>query len=205
MKRTIAALLYLSLLISWATPARAGGGGDVTVIDFDSLPESTHVSDQFQPLGVVFAGNSFIDEFSGNPQFFPGASLPNYTTFGGLSPGPGSSLGCVIVLTADLVGPEIAEVGVMVFASASTPAPFQLIARDGLDNVVAMDEFEVTATFIGDLDVFTLRVSSPGMSSVELQAASGICAAIDNFELGTAILADGFESGDTLAWSSAVP
>ena len=157
------------------------------VLNFDELSEGVYPGDQYLSRGVIFSfslnGGDFtpgfvIEDVSGSTSQFPGVSLPNTLSASGFTPGPGGSVTCNWALRADFVDPAtrspatVKSVEILTLGGtfSTTEQLFRLQAFGADGGLLAADQFSTPAGTRFPLDARVLRVSSPGVAYVILDA-----------------------------------
>ena len=186
--RSFAAVIIVAIL------AGGAGGASGYVIDFEGFPSGTPITDQYLSYGVLFSG-------------YPAGDPPPVTW----DYGPGS-FGSVLI-SYDWFSAMKVE-----FVDPLNPGLYLPVSHIELDNPIDSEvDYLVVEVFdaSGQL-LYTYTSASPERVVIDLGAdiaaymilddTASTAYVIDNLEASSSIVfSDGFESGDTSAWSATVP
>ena len=186
--RSFAALIIVAIL------AGGAGGASGYVIDFEGFPSGTPITDQYLSYGVFFSG-------------YPAGNPPPVTW----DYGPGS-YGSVLI-SYDWFSAMRVE-----FVDPLNPTFYLPVSHIEFDNPINPEvDYIVVEVFdaSGQL-LYSYTSTSPERVVIDLGApvaaymilddSASTAYVIDNLEAYSPIVfSDGFESGDTSAWSATVP
>jgi hypothetical protein len=184
-----------ALLIIVAVLAAGAGAAFGDVIDFEGYPSGTPITDQYVSYGVLFSG------------YPPGDPTPVTFDYGS------SSYGSVLISHDWFAAMRVD------FVDPLNPSLFLPVSHIEFDNPIdsEVDYIVVEVFDAGGLLLYSYTSASPERVVIDLGAyvaaymilddGGGTAYVIDNLETDSPVplFADGFESGDTGAWSGTVP
>jgi len=163
----------------------------VTIIDFDNLEEGSHPTNTYEDLGVIISQcdptydppvqfDFVVENVSGDPEMFPGASLPNVLTGHGVSPGPSGGFGCNYMIEMNFTRP-IDFVSILSLSIWFESGTIRMIAYDEQESQLSEKSISVNQLpHVVPTFSQTLTMSESGISRVDLMIQGGVCAVFDD-------------------------